>query len=126
MEESGGLQATISIMTATALKVSQANDRVVEQWKLANVHIQKVGNSERNALAAELKRVRGKPVRPDGSAVEVASCPGPTDNGVSEKFVSLAEYESLQSRAGDDALQVTLLQDYINGVCLVRAADASD
>lgn len=120
VEESGGYRATIEIMENTAKKVAADNDRVVEQWRLANVHIKSVAASQRADLAAELNRVRGSPVRADGSSITITSCPEPRADGLSAKLIPLADYESLQSRAAGDALQVTLLQDYITDVCLVR------
>ena len=106
-------EAVIAQMVETARKVAEENERIYESWKSALAHVKAVAARDNSAIRAELDRVRNNPVRPDGTAIQVASCPGPKPDGVSEKFVSLAEYESLQERSAYDALQVTQLQDYI-------------
>jgi hypothetical protein len=114
-------KARVETMVATARKVAADNDAVVAQWKGANAKIKEDSEKQSRALNAKLNSMRGTPVRPDGSAIAVTACPESRVNVVPEKLVPLAEYESLQQRAGEDALQVTLLQDYVTEVCLARS-----
>jgi hypothetical protein len=113
-------EATIKSMVATAEHQAKEAEARETQWRLANEALKTKGKRERAQLAAELERVRGNPSRPDGSAVQTASCPGTGVDGVPEKFVSLTEYESLQTRAAFDAQDWVRLQDYVTSVCLAR------
>lgn len=116
------LESTIETMIATQKVVNDERDAVVESWKLASVVLKADAAKQRASLVAEHERVRGRPSDPSGREIAISTAPGSKPDGVPEKLVPLTEYESLQDRAREDALQVTLLQDYIEGQCRVPAS----
>jgi hypothetical protein len=115
------LESTIETMIATQKVVNDERDRVVESWKQANVLLKADAAKQRTLLVAESQRVRGRPSDSSGREIAITTRSGDQPTAVPEKLVPLTEYESLQDRAREDALQVTLLQDYVQGQCRVSA-----
>jgi len=109
----------------TTFKVqTEANGKLAEA--AAKVQEAKQNEAE-NALRAKLatagsdyaalaKRLRNSnPVRPDGSAVPVASCHAKGSGGqAAAESVSLDEYRALQERAAYDAQTITLYQAWVD------------
>lgn len=112
----GEFAGFVEAVKQRGLEQEAENARLEKRWK-DNLAAQKASAArDRVALRAELERVRGRPVDPSGREISVTACPGTKSDDVSAKLVPLAQYESLQERAANDALQVTLLQDYITTI----------
>lgn len=76
--------------------------------------IRKSYESRIAGLNAHLKQLRERPpTDPGGREITITTVRSEKPDGVSEKLLPLAEYESLRDRAAADALQVTQLQDWI-------------
>lgn len=112
----GEYAAFIDAVKQRTLEIEAENDKRDKQWKAALADQRAAATRDRAALRADLERVRGRPVDPGGREIPVTSCPGTGPNDVSAKLVPLTQYESLQERAANDALQVTRLQDYITTI----------
>lgn len=91
-----------------AAKDKEASDRVIHDKTVAALQHDLAGRD------AALKRLRDAPIsRPDRSPVPVTSCGPKGADGATGQFISAVEYRELQSRAYDDALRLTRLQEWV-------------
>ncbi len=85
-----------------------------KKWKEVLSNAAKRYQTDLAGRDAAIRRLRERPpVRPDSSAVPIATGCAPSPDGTAREWISLAEYRELEARAYDDALRLTRLQQWI-------------
>jgi len=112
---------------ALAEQEKQSNDRKEKTWNETNAANTGTITDLRNRLAVRVRAPAGALVRPDGSTIREAACPGPVPPGAPgqpvpagppEGYIPKTDYVALENRSTNDVLRLVGLQKYVTDVCL--------